>query len=76
MISAPRTLVFGVSRNDFPHTSIVSVRWGGDEPSVPFQGFGCVDRALSISDGAGAVVGDISSPDGVLRPALHQPIEE
>jgi len=63
-------------RNDFPHASIVSVRWGGDEPSVPFQGFGCVDRTLSISDGAGSVVGDISSADGVFGPALHQPIEE
>jgi hypothetical protein len=62
--------------DDLPHASIVPVCWGGYEPSVPFQGFGSVDGALFVSDGSGSVVGDISSADGVLGPALHQPIEE
>ena len=59
-----------------PHTSIVPVRWGGDEPSVPFQSFGCFDCFAFVSDGSGSVVRDVSSTDGVFGPALHQPIEE
>src|SRR5262244_380108 len=62
--------------NDIPHPSIVSVCWGGNEPSMSFQSFGRVDCGLPISDGAGSVVGNISPADGVLGPALHQPIEQ
>src|SRR5262249_7316272 len=62
--------------NDLPHTPIVPVCWGGDEPSVPFQGFGRVDCALFVSDRAGSVVRDIPSADGWFVPMLLKPVEE
>ena len=43
---------------------------------MPFQGFGCVDRALFVSDGSGPVVRDISSADGGFSPMLLEPVEE
>src|SRR5262245_47723223 len=64
-----------VFAKDLPHPSIVPVCWSGGEPTMPFQGFGCVDCGLPIADRSRSVVRDISSADGVFSPALGQPIE-
>src|SRR5262249_48291388 len=63
------------SSNDLPLMHVVSVCFHGDQPTVFDENFGCIDRALPVSDGARAVDMDIAYADGWLSPTL-QPIEQ
>src|SRR5215831_5936567 len=74
LLSSYSWMNYGFS-NNLPFAHVAPARFVGDEPAMPNQNSGQVNRSLPIPDGAGTVHVDISRANGGFGPVL-EPVEQ
>src|SRR5262249_56926075 len=62
--------------NNFPLARIAPVRFDWCQTAASDQNFGCLERFFPISGRVGSKGADVSVGKSVLRPEIHNPIEQ